>query len=222
MNKFKLVIFGAAEQAELAGYLFEHDSSYEVVAYCVHQQYLETNVFNGKPIVPFEQVCERYPPEQYPMFIALGYTAINKLRTQVCQQAKAKGYKLVSYVSSLATTWPDFRCGENCLILEGNNIQPFVVIGNNVTLWSGNHIGHHSIICDNVFITSHVVVSGGCTIGENTFIGVNATLRDHIIVERENVIAAGALLTKSTEAYGVYIGSPAKKQLRKSFELEGL
>lgn len=222
MKSNKLVIFGAAEQAEVAGFLFEHDSAYEVVAYCVHQAYLTTEHFNGKPVVAFEQVSDLFSPDEHHMFVALGYSDVNKLRTTVCQLAKQKGYPLATYVSSKATTWPDFHCGENCLILEGNNIQPFVKIGNNVTFWSGNHIGHHSTICDNVFISSHVVVSGGCTIKQNSFIGVNATLRDHITVERENVIAAGALLIKSTHEFGVYRGVPAKAASYKSYQLDGI
>ena len=52
------------------------------------------------------------------------------------------------YVSSKASVWPGFKPGENCFILEDNTMQPFVVIGDNVTLWSGNHIGHHARIGD--------------------------------------------------------------------------
>lgn len=188
----------------------------------MHSEYKNKQKMNGKPVVNFDDVEHRYPPEEYDFFVAVGYSDTNKLREGICKSAKQKGYSLTSYVSSKAITWPGFKCGENCLILESNNIQPYVSIGNNVTLWSGNHIGHHSIIEDNAFISSHVVVSGGCHIKRNSFIGVNATLRDHICVEEYNIIAAGALLTKSTAAYGVYVGAPAKPLDKKSFELDGI
>ena len=62
---------------------------------------------------------------------------VDKMISQV-EQAKARGYGLISYVSSKATTWPGFACGDNCFILEDNTIQPFATIGNDVVLWSGD------------------------------------------------------------------------------------
>jgi len=138
------------------------------------------------------------------MFIAVGYSKLNKVRTQKYHQAKEKGYQLVSYVSSKATLLTELPIGENCFILEDNTIQPFVTIGNNVTLWSGNHIGHHVKIADNNFISSHVVISGGVQIQENCFIGVNATLRDHITISENCVIGAGSLILHDTQPNGVY------------------
>ena len=145
------------------------------------------------------------------MLIALSYASINAHRAEKYRAAKDRGYTLVSYISSRATTFPGLQVGDNCFVLEDNTIQPFVTIGNNVTLWSGNHIGHHSRIEDNCFIDSHVVVSGGVTIGRNCFLGVNVTLRDHITLGRNCVIGAGALIVKDTEDNGVYIDSPAEK-----------
>jgi UDP-3-O-[3-hydroxymyristoyl] glucosamine N-acyltransferase len=117
---------------------------------------------------------------------------------------KAKGYTLISYISSKATTWPGFTCGDNCFIFDDNTIQPFVTIGNDVVMWSGNHIGHHSVIKDHVFITSHVVVSGACTIEPHCFLGVNATIRDETILARETLLGAGALILRDAKEFEVY------------------
>ena len=206
----EIVIFGTGAIAEIAHFYFRQDSEHEVVAFTVDREYLKSGQFCGLPVVPFEEAEKNYPPSGYKLFVALSYARINKIRAEKCAEAKSKGYHLVSYVSSRATTWPGLEVGENCLILEDNTIQPFVTIGNNVTLWSGNHIGHHSRIGDHCFIASHVVVSGGVTIKENCFIGVNATLRDHITVERECVIGAGCLITRSTKEKEVYAGQASQ------------
>jgi UDP-3-O-[3-hydroxymyristoyl] glucosamine N-acyltransferase len=129
---------------------------------------------------------------------------MSHLRADKYHAAKGKGYRLISYVSSRATTWPGFRCGDNCFIFEDNTIQPFVEIGSNVVLWSGNHIGHHSVIKDHVFITSQVVISGACTIEEYSFLGVNSTIRDETIVARETLVGAGALILQDTKEYEIY------------------
>jgi len=200
----EIVIFGAGQIAEVADFYFQHDSAYNVAAFTVDQEFLSAGQFRGRPVVAFEAVESLYPPDSYEFFVALSYSGLNTLRAQKYQAAKSKGYRLVSYVSSKATTFPDFSCGENCFILEDNTIQPFVHIGSNVTLWSGNHIGHHSSIADHCFLASHIVVSGGVSIGEYSFIGVNATLRDHISVGPRCIIGAGALLLSDAEEGGVY------------------
>ncbi|MEO5328895.1 MAG: acetyltransferase [Magnetococcus sp. THC-1_WYH] len=205
--KKPLVIFGSGDIAQLAHYYFSMDSDYEVVAFTVNGTYMTETFFCDLPVVPFEEVVQKYHPAECEFFVALSYSRLNAVRREKYLAAKALGYRLANFVSSRATVLNEGRIGENCFIFEDNTIQPFVTIGNNVTLWSGNHIGHHSTIKDHCFIASHVVVSGGVEIGEQCFIGVNATLRDHIKIGDRCVIGAGALLLADAEAEGVYIGT---------------
>jgi sugar O-acyltransferase (sialic acid O-acetyltransferase NeuD family) len=220
--KRRLVIFGSGDIAQLAHYYFTTDSSYDVVAFAVDAGYLKETTFCGLPVVPFEDVINVFPPSDNELFVALGYSKLNGLRKEKFLAAKAKGYKIASYISSRASVLNNGQIGENCFILEDNTVQPFVSIGNNVTLWSGNHIGHHSVIRDHTFIASHVVVSGGVDIGEQCFLGVNATLRDHIKVGDRCVIGAGALLLGDAEQEGVYIGAATERSKVPSTRLRGI
>lgn len=199
----QLIVFGTGNIAELARFYFEHDSEYEVAAFSVDEAYIDATEFCGRPVVPFERIHERYPPEEFSFFIALSYTKLNALRAEKLAAARARGYPIASYLSSKATVFPGFELKENCFILEDNTIQPFAQIGENVTLWSGNHIGHHSIIEDDVFLASHVVVSGGVSIGRGSFIGVNVTLRDHIAIGQKCVLGAGALVLEDLPDFTV-------------------
>ena len=221
MNK-KIIIFGTGDIAQLAHYYFSTDSKYEVAAFTVDASYITDPHFCGLPIVPFEEIAEKYLPENHDLFIALSYSKLNAVRKEKFLEAKTKGYTLASYVSSRATVLNNGEFGENCFVLEDNTIQPFVKIGNNVTLWSGNHIGHHSVVKDHTFIASHVVVSGGVEIGEQCFVGVNATLRDHIKVGDRCVIAAGVLLLGNAEPASVYIGSATERSKVPSSRLRNL
>lgn len=209
--KKQLVIFGSGDIAQLAHFYFSTDSDYEVVAFTVDSAYLSDSKFCGLPVVAFEEIASHYAPEQCALFIALSYSRLNAIRKEKYLEAKEKGYRMASFVSSRATILNDGRIGENCFIFEDNTVQPFVTIGNNVTLWSGNHIGHHSTIKDHCFIASHVVISGGVEIGEQCFIGVNATLRDHIKIGEKCVVGASALLLADAEPEGVYIGTATER-----------
>jgi sugar O-acyltransferase (sialic acid O-acetyltransferase NeuD family) len=215
----KVVIFGSGGFAECAHFYLTHDSEHEVAAFTVNASHLDKETLLGLPVAQFEAIEQRFPPSEYAMFIAIGYARVNKLRADVYAQAKAKGYELVSYVSSKATTWPGLEIGDNSFVFEDNTIQAYASIGSDVVLWSGNHIGHHSRIGDHCFITSHVVVSGYVTIGAYTFIGVNATLRDSISIGESNVIGSGALIMKSTSNGQLYIAPRTKPDSRSSAEI---
>ncbi|HMH32111.1 MAG TPA: acetyltransferase [Puia sp.] len=207
----KVIIFGMQDYAELAHYYLENDSPYQVVAFCVNEQYMPPErTFRNLPVVPFEEIDQEYPANDFSFFAPMSPKNMNQVREGVYNRIKSKGYQLISYISSRATVF-DNTIGDNCFILEDNTLQPFTKIGNNVVLWSGNHIGHHGIIKDHVTFTSHVVMSGHCLINENSFFGVNATLRDGLIIAKGTLVAMAAAITKDTEEWGVYIGNPGKK-----------
>jgi sugar O-acyltransferase (sialic acid O-acetyltransferase NeuD family) len=203
LKKQQIVVFGTGEIAELADFYFTHDSEFEVVGFTVDGAYLKGVEFSGRPVVPFEQLVEKFPPERYGLFVAISYAKINAVRAEKVAAARAKGYRLASYLSRRASVFPGFELKENCFILEDNTIQPFANIGANVTLWSGNHIGHHSVIEDDVFLASHVVVSGGVRIGQGSFVGVNVTIRDHVTIGKKCVLGAGALVLEDQPDFSV-------------------
>jgi sugar O-acyltransferase (sialic acid O-acetyltransferase NeuD family) len=216
----KVVVFGTGSFAECVKFYLANDSPHEVVAFTVHRDRMgEDTSFAGLPLVAFEDLADLYAPSDHDMYVAVGYAKVNRVRAAICEEAKGKGYNLISYVSSKATTWGDTKIGENVFIFEDNTIQPFVTIGDDCVLWSGNHIGHHATIGDHCFITSHVVVSGHVTIGPYSFLGVNATFRDAIAVGEGNVVGAGALIMKSTKDFEVYIAPRTKPDARSSKEI---
>lgn len=218
----KVVVFGVSQWAELAHFYFTHDSEHEVVGFTLDRDYLEGGEFKGLPVVPFEEVEQHFPPSDHSMFIPLSFKKMNHLRAEKYQAAKDKGYSLVSYVSSKATTFADFECGDNCFIFEDNTIQPFVKIGNNVVLWSGNHIGHHSTIRDHVMITSQVVISGCCDIGEYSFFGVNATVRDETVIGNDTLVGMGCTILKDTQPFEVYKATGTQPAGFRSDEMRSL
>jgi len=222
--KNKVVVFGVLDTAELAHYYLTTDSPYEVVAFTVNRDFLESDFFKPRhgeseyPVVAFEELANSYPPSDYLLFAPMTGVRMNTLRKQIYLQGKEMGYEFISYVSSKATVCGN-KIGENCFILEDNTLQPFTEIGNNVVLWSGNHIGHHGKIDDHVFFTSHVVMSGHCHIKERAWLGVNATIRDFTTIGEGCLVGMGSLITKSTEDESFYLGFPAKKQDKNAREV---
>ena len=205
-----LILIGAGEFAQIACEYFQHDSDYDVLAFSVEREYLTQPMLADRPVVPYETLEQRYPPDEVDLFVAIPASQLNRLRRRFYLDAKRRGYRFASYISSRAFVWRNAEVGENCFIFENNVIQPFVRVGDDCVLWSGNHVGHRTVIEDHVFVSSHAVISGYCRIGEGSFVGVNATFNDGVKVAPYNIIGAGALVTRDTEPGRVYVGSPAK------------
>lgn len=210
MKKKRAIIFGTASFGEVVDFYLSEDSPYEVVAFTADDVSPGLQL-RGRPVVPFAEVSDRYPPGDHEVFVAVGYRQMNDVREKLCNEVRAKGYSLLSYVCSKATTWRQPQIGENVFIFEDNTIQPFVSIGSGSVLWSGNHVGHHSQIEDYCFISSHVVISGHCQIGSHSFIGVNATIADGVKVGARNLIGPGTLIQKDTEPEDVYLAERTPK-----------
>jgi sugar O-acyltransferase (sialic acid O-acetyltransferase NeuD family) len=203
-----LIVFGARQIAEVLAWYIEHESERRIAAFTVDGAYLTDSSFQGRPVVPFEEVMRYCPPETHDMFVALSYAKMNAIRAEKFAITKALGYRLVSHVSPKARAWDGLQVGENSFVMEHNVVQPFARIGANTTLWAGNHIGHHATIGDHCFLASHIVVSGGVTIGERCFVGVNVTLRDGITLAPRCLVGAGALLLGDTQPEQVFMADP--------------
>lgn len=207
----KLLLIGDGEFAEIAYEYFTNDSPHEVIGFSAERAFMTKGELFGLPVVPFEEVEDTFRPDQHDVFVAVTYTQLNRVRTRLLAEARRKGYRPVSYVSSRAFVWPNAQIGENCFVFENNVVQYHVRLGDNVVLWSGNHIGHRTSIGDNCFLSSHVVVSGYCEIGESCFFGVNSAVADKARVGGDCVVGMGAVVTGDLEPGGVYVGNPARR-----------
>ena len=215
----KIIIIGNSPNSKLARYYFNKDTDYNVVGYAVNKEFLKTEIFDNHKVYAIEELSKFFPPAMCDVFVAVGYSKMNKVREAMYSQMKELGYNLPNYISPRCSFLTEEPIGDNNFILEDNTIQPFVKIGSNNVLWSGNHIGHDGEIGNHNFITSHVVVSGFTKITNHCFIGVNATLRDSITIAPETLIAAGAIIMKNTSLKDVYVPGRSTLIDKKSDEI---
>ena len=117
----KIVIFGTGELAQRI-FFYLKNSEDEVVAFSANKSNIDSNELLGLPVVEFENIEQKYPPEKFSMFIALAYSDMNKKRAKFFDEAKSKGYELYSYVHPSTKIWDEFEMGENCFILAENII----------------------------------------------------------------------------------------------------
>ena len=206
----KMVIFGTGSLARLAYIHFSNEGQYEVAAFTVNEEYLDEKRIFDLDVVVYEQIEQTYPPEEFSMFVAIGYRKANKARAKIYHECKAKGYELVSCMSSKVNQTEYVEVGDNCLIMPNAIIQPFAEIGNDVIIWGGTCIGYQSRIGDHSYIAPAAVIAGNVVIGQYCFVGANATIRDGLTIATECIIGAGAVILRDTEKGRVYRGQRAE------------
>lgn len=205
-----LVVFGLGKIADVALHHFHRDGEYRVVALTCDAAWMSVTAVPkipqfGLPVIPFEDIERHYPPESVSMFVAIGYHELNAVRARKCDEAKAKGYQLISYVSPRADCGAWLELGQNCLILDGVGIQPGVRIGNNVSIWNNTLIGHHSVVQDDCWIAAGATLGGLVTLGARSFVGLNATVGGDLSIGEDSFLGAASLVLKGAPPKSVFI-----------------
>jgi sugar O-acyltransferase (sialic acid O-acetyltransferase NeuD family) len=207
----KLIIFGNGAVAEVLFYYLKRDTDFQLSGFTVDRNVLQRDTLLDLPVVPFDEVTERFPPDEFKMMIAVGYVKVNQLRAERFYQAKELGYELVSYTSPKASIWSGLEIGENCRIGDHCTISPYTKIGNDVWIGSGSGIGHHVVIKDHCYFSTRVSVAGFVTIEPYCYIGTGAVIRNNITIARSCIIGAGAVILGDTQEKGVYMAPSAEK-----------
>ncbi len=217
MTSKPVIIFGTSDMGRMVDFYLTNDSDHQVAVYAASQHWLDTNnvsEFNGRPIVSFENVTTAYPPQDFAMFVAMGYADMNAMRQDFVTSAETKGYTLISHICSNTSRWKDLRIGKNVFVFDDNCLQPNVAIGNGVILSRGNSIGHDSVIHDHVFIANHAVLCGHNVVGERCFIGSNATIMDGVELAERTLVGAHSYIKRDTAPGDAFVTEQTPKSSR--------
>jgi UDP-N-acetylbacillosamine N-acetyltransferase len=207
--KSKLIIYGNSQYASLMNYYFSVDSEYDVKGFTVDKQYITEDHLECLPVVPFELVEKVFPPEEYKMFVAIGYRRMRN-RPILLDKAKKKRYKFINYISSKSITYNDLIIGENNVILGNVDIEPGVVMGDNNIIWSDTLVGHNTIIGNHNYISAKCCMAGQIVVGDLCFVGNGAVTINKLTIEDEAHIFPGAVLLEDAKKGGRYKGNPAQ------------
>jgi sugar O-acyltransferase (sialic acid O-acetyltransferase NeuD family) len=200
----KVILFGNSVATKMIFFALSHDPRYEVVAFTVDRSYITGETFCGLPVHPFEDIQTLFPPESYKMMVAIQASRMNKTRAEKYDQAKEKGYSLITYIHPQAIVAPDLVIGDNCFIGEGAICRPYAKIENDVIIMPGALIGHDAAIKEHSFVGVRAVIMSVVTIEPYCFIGPNATILEALTVARECLIGGGVVIQEATKEKEVY------------------
>ncbi len=199
-------MFGTGKVADVVYHHIAASGAHDVVAFTTDAAHLPDGAtFHGKPVIAFETLPERFPPARYHMIVAIGYHGLNALRKEKYDQAKAKGYRLASYVSPRAGVGDWLEMGDNCIVLDAI-LEPGTRLGNDVVIWSGVLVGHHTTIDDHAWVAGQAVFGGSARLGERCFVGLGAVVAHEVEIGEQSFLGAGVLVTKCAGPKSVFVG----------------
>lgn len=198
----RLIIFGNSSMARVAQFYFSRDSAYEVVGFTVDAEYNTSGPMWGLDVLDFERIEQTHPPETHEMFVAIGPTRMNALREAKFLEAKAKGYRLASYVSPRSVC--ESRTGENTFVADMVVIAPFVTIGDDNYFYDGAICSNDSIIGNHCYLAPRAYVGSLCDVRDNSVLGAAAVLKSGVVVAKHTLVGASAYISANTEEKGVY------------------
>lgn len=199
-----VVIIGSEINAKIIFDIITREPTITVSAFAVHHSFLTSKELFGKKVIPFENLTKDFPPTDFKLINAVGYSNLNKNREKIFNEAKQLGYSFLTYIHHAATNFSQ-NIGEGALVMPGAIIEPFATIGFNSVIWSNVVIAHNATIEENCWIASGSVIAGEAKIKRNSFLGINTSIVNKITVGEYNIIGARSLIAKNTAANSVFL-----------------
>ena len=211
----KYIILGTTLFSTVIRRLIENEGQGKVVAYSTSAELISDRIFDNLPVEPTEVVMDSGL-----LFInTIGYSKMNTIRQKVSMQFYKHNIPISSFISKRALIYTDEKLlGTESIIMPGAYIGPEVKLGRGNIVYSNVTLTHHIQIGDYNFVGAGVTMGGGIIIDDNCFFGLNSTVKNRINIRKYSLIGAGANILSSTEEYGIYIGNPARKADKKSFD----
>ena len=215
----KVIIFGISDFAYQVFRYIERDKQFDVCAFTVDRNYYSCSEFRGLPVVPFDELHNKYPCDQYSMLICIGYKQMNGIRLDTFHRVKERGYPIVEYRHESAVILSD-DIGEGNFFFEGVVIGPGCKIGRSNIIFAQSNVAHDCVIGSFNFISSLVAIAGHVTIKDSCFFGTNSAIRDSVTISSHTLVGAAAYIRKNTNEFDVYAAPQSILLKKKSYDIQ--
>lgn len=189
----KSYIFGTSSLAKLLAYYLSEDGK-KIDGFVLNESFVKDSdrYKYYLPLFTIEEVIKEYGCKNIEVFVAIGYSHMNKDREKIFDWLRDNNIKICSYIHPSAIVAKNAILGEGNIILENCVIQPFVTIGDGNIFWNNSTISHESLMGSYNYIAPGVTIAGRVIIKDKCFFGVNSTLRNDIFIGSDVLIAAGS------------------------------
>lgn len=153
----------------------------------------------------------KFNPKEYVVMIAIGDS---KERMEVLNKLP-EDTQFFTFIHPTAQVMDEnIEIGQGSFIGANSILTCNINIGEHAILNRGNHIGHDCHIGNFFSAMPGAIVSGGVVIKDCVYMGTNSTIIENTHICGDVKIGAGACVITNIGYQGVYVGIPAKLNLR--------
>jgi sugar O-acyltransferase (sialic acid O-acetyltransferase NeuD family) len=205
----RLAIVGSGDLGQLIAYHASSDGHYQISGFFDDFQSIDAYI-NGYPILGgIKDIFKKYQERAFDeIIIGIGYKHL-LMRKNIFELC-FNNIPIGKIVHSSAFVDSSCSVGDGSFVLPGCVLDRNVIIESNVLLNTGCVIAHDSKICKHTFLSPCVSVAGFVQIEESCNIGINTTIIDNVIIRSNIQTGGGAVVIKSLERPGLYVGNPAR------------
>ncbi len=153
-----------------------------------------------------------FDPNEYKVLITV---ADPKTRNKILKKLP-KNTKFFTFIHPTALIMSDdIEIGEGSFIGAYSILTSNIKLGKHSLLNRGCQIGHDTVCGDFLSMMPGSIISGNCKLGNRVYLGTNSSIREKITICNDVTIGLNTGVVKDINEKGVYVGSPAKKLIKK-------
>lgn len=156
-----------------------------------------------------------FPVLQNPDFISSDYQAVVAIGDPQVRQFVVSDlpsetkYVTLIHPSVVISKWVEI--GEGSILTAGCVLTSQIRIGKHSHLNLNTTVGHDVLLGDFFTSATNVSISGICEVGARVYFGSNAAIKQGLHVCDDVTVGMGAMVVKSIDSSGTYVGAPAQK-----------
>lgn len=155
---------------------------------------------------------KEFNPNEYKVLITI---ADPKTRNEILKKLP-KNTKFFTFIHPTALIMSDdIEIGEGSFIGAYSILTANIKLGKHSLLNRSCHIGHDTFCGDFLSMMPGSIISGNCKLGNRVYLGTNSSIREKITICDDVTIGLNTGIVKDINEKGVYVGSPAKKLIKK-------
>lgn len=158
-------------------------------------------------------------PAEVELVNGVGSVGSTRLRIEVFERFKQKGYRFASVLHPAALIAAEVELAEGVQVMAGAVIQAGARLAENVIVNTGACVDHDCWIEPHTHIAPGATLSGNVRVGFGSLIGTGASVIQNVRIGSRSIVGAGAVVVKDVPEGVTVVGVPAA--VRKSSQCAG-
>lgn len=166
---------------------------------------------SGYKIIGTDNDCEALIKKGHQFLITIGNLKLIELRKSIFEKLISMGASMATIVSPRAYVSRTAAIGIGTIVMHDAFVNTFAKVSDNCIINTGAAVEHDSTIGNHCHISTFSVVNGASVVDDKVFAGSRSVVANGVKIASGTIIGAGAVIHKSIEEAGTYVGNPCRR-----------